>query len=106
ALEILPGAVEPVGLVWPVILACGELLLELGPPVGLEPLDLLHRDQTLADEALRIEFQRRLVRADAGVHQRLGEARLVAFVVAEAAIAEHVYDDRFGEPLAELGRDL
>ena len=40
------------------------------------------------------------------VHQRLGERRLVAFVVAVAAIAEHVDDDRLLEFLPELGRDL
>ena len=40
------------------------------------------------------------------VHQRLGEGRLVALVVAEAAVAEHVDDDGLLELLAELGRDL
>ena len=43
---------------------------------------------------LRIDIERRRMRADLLVHQRLGEARLVAFVVAEAAIAAHVDDDR------------
>ena len=40
------------------------------------------------------------------VHQRLGEGRLVALVVAMAAIAEHVDDHRLLEFLPELGRDL
>jgi hypothetical protein len=44
--------------------------------------------------------------ADLGVHQRLGEARLVAFVMAEAAIAPHVDHDVALELLAELDRDL
>ena len=43
---------------------------------------------------------------DALVHQRLGEGRLVGFVVAEAAVAEHVDDHRLLELLAELGGDL
>ena len=46
------------------------------------------------------------MRADRLVHQRLGERRLVAFVVAVAAIAEHVDDDRLLEFLPEFGRDL
>ena len=46
------------------------------------------------------------MRADLLVHQRLGERRLVAFVVAEAAVAEHVDDDRRLEFLAVFGRDL
>ena len=46
------------------------------------------------------------MRADLLVHQRLGERRLVAFVVAEAPVAEHVDDDRLLEFLPELGRDL
>src|SRR4051794_29326936 len=43
---------------------------------------------------------------DRRIHQRLREARLVAFVVPEATIAPHVYDDVAIEPLAELGRHL
>jgi hypothetical protein len=46
------------------------------------------------------------MRGDRLVHQRLGERRLVAFVVAVAAIAEHVDDDGLLEFLPELGRDL
>ena len=46
------------------------------------------------------------MRGDRLVHQRLGERRLVALVVAVAAVAEHVDDDRLLEFLPELGRDL
>ena len=46
------------------------------------------------------------MRPDRLVHQRLGERRLVALVVAEAPVAEHVDDDRRLERLPELGRDL
>ena len=46
------------------------------------------------------------MRADLLVHQRLGEGRLVAFVVTEAAIAEHVDHDRLREFLPVLDRDL
>ncbi len=44
--------------------------------------------------------------ADRLVHQRLGEGRLVALVVAEAPVAEHVDDHRLVELLAELGGHL
>ena len=46
------------------------------------------------------------MRPDLAVHQRLGESRLVALVVAEAAIAEHVDHDGLLELLAIFGRDL
>ena len=46
------------------------------------------------------------MRVDGGIHQRLGERGLVAFVVAEAAVAEHVDDHRPAEALAVFGRDL
>src|SRR3546814_7067435 len=44
--------------------------------------------------------------ADRLVHQRLGERRLVALIVAEAAIAPHVDDDIALELLAEIDRKL
>ena len=44
--------------------------------------------------------------ADRLVHGRLGEGRLVALVVAEAPVAEHVDDDRLVEFHPEFGRDL
>src|SRR5579883_624335 len=46
------------------------------------------------------------MRADHPVHQRLGEARLVALVMPEAPIAEHVDDDWFVESLPKLDRDF
>ena len=42
---------------------------------------------------------------DHPVHQRLGECRLVAFVMAEAAIADHVQHHILVEQLAEFGGD-
>ena len=46
------------------------------------------------------------MRPDLLVHQRLGQGRFVALVVAEAAIAEHVDHDLLGEQLAIFGRDF
>ncbi len=44
--------------------------------------------------------------ADLAIHDRLGEGRLVALVVAEAAVAEHVDDHRLVEFHPVFGRDL
>ena len=46
------------------------------------------------------------MRCDLLVHHRLGERRLVAFVVAMPAVAEHVDDDGLVEFLPEFDRDL
>ena len=43
---------------------------------------------------------------DLVVHERLGERRLVALVVAVAAVADHVDDDVLAEGLAEVERQL
>src|SRR3546814_8704347 len=52
------------------------------------------------------QFADRRMLADRLVHQRLGERRLVALIVAEAAIAPHVDDDIALELLAEIDRKL
>ena len=75
-------------------------------PFGPHLLDLLAGDDAFGDELLGVDFQRGRMRLDRLVHQRLGECRLVALVVTEAAIAEHVDHDRMLELLPELGRDL
>ena len=105
-LHARPGAVEPVGLVRAVVLAGLELGLELGAPVGLGLVDVGGREQPLVDQLLAVDLERRRMRGDRLVHQRLGEGRLVALVVAVAAIAEHVDDHRLVELLPELGGDL
>ena len=101
-----PAAVEPIGVVGLVALA--RLLLGVEPraPVGLHLLDFAVGDDALADQPLGVDVERGRMRADRLVHQRLGERRLVALVVAEAAVAEHVDHDRHLELLPELGRDL
>ena len=93
-LDVGPAAVEPVGAVGLVALARLLLDIELGAPVGAHLLDLGLGDDALADEPLGVDLRRRRMRPDRLVHQRLGERRLVAFVVAEAPVAEHVDDDR------------
>ena len=75
-------------------------------PVGLHFLDFVIADDAFSDQPLAVDFQRGRMRADFLVHQRLGERRLVAFVVAEAAVAEHVDDHRPLEFHAVFGGDL
>ncbi len=76
----------------------------MGAPVGLHLVDVVARHQAFADQPFGIQFQRRLVTPDLRIHHRLRKARLVAFIVAEAAVAEHVDHHRPAEALPELGR--
>ena len=55
--------------------------------------DLGLAQHALGDEPLGIELPRRRMARDRAVHQRLREGRLVALVMAVAAIAEQVDDD-------------
>ena len=105
-LEAGPAAVEPVGLVGDIGLAGLEFGLEALTPVGAHLVDFALGDDAFLDQLLGVDLQRRRMGADGAVHQRLGEGRLVAFVVAEAAIAEHVDDDRLVELLPVFGGDL
>ncbi len=83
-----------------------ELLLKMPAPALLCLLELVGGEDALLGQLPSIDFKRRRMVGDGLVHQRLCEAGLVALVVAVAAIAEHVDDDRLVEALAELGRDL
>ena len=101
-----PAAVEPVGLVRLVAAAGLEFGVEPGAPVGPHLLDFALGDDAFGDQLLAVDFQRGRMRADLLVHQRLGERGLVAFVVAEAPVAEHVDDHRPLELLPVFGRHL
>ena len=103
--EARPAAVEPVGLVRAELLAGLELGVQVRLERRLHVLDLALGDQPVGDQPLGVELQRGLVALDRGVHQRLGEHRLVALVVAEPPVAEDVDDHVLVEHLAELGRD-
>ena len=105
-LEPGPAAIEPIGLVGAIALRRFQLDIEPAAPVRLHLLDFGRGDDALADQLVAVDFQRRGMRGDRLVHQRLGERRLVALVVAVTAIAEHVDHDRLLEFLPELGRDL
>ena len=104
--EARPLTVEPVGLVRLERLCGGKLLVEKRAELRLLAVGVGGAEHAFLDQPFGIDLARRLERADLFVHFRLGEARLVAFVVAEAAIAKHVDDDVGAELLAELGRDF
>ena len=105
-LEPRPAAVEPVGLVRLVTRRNFELSFKVRAPAGLHLFDVALGDDAFTDQPLAVDFQRGRVRADLLVHQRLGERGLVAFVVAETPVAEHVDDHRALEFHPVFGRNL
>jgi hypothetical protein len=103
--EARPLALQPVGLVG---LEVGRRLqrpVEVLAQRGVHGGDLGRAHHALLLQAGGVDFLHRPVAADLLVHQRLGEHRLVRFVVAVPAVAEHVDDDVALEALAELGGD-
>ena len=101
-----PLAVQPVGLVGLVGLAGLELGVEEGVELGHPAVDVLLGGHALADQAPRIEFARGGMVLDRLVHQGLGHGRVVALVVTEPAVAEHVDDHVLAELLAVFGGHL
>jgi hypothetical protein len=79
-----------------------ELLLEL----GAEGAHLVRRDVAELDQMPEENVADGRMVLDGRVHERLGEARLVALIVAVAAVAEHVDHDILVELLPELEREL
>src|SRR6202023_3346981 len=105
-LKTRPAAVEPIGFVGREGFAGFERGFEMVAPIRLQLRDLAIGQYPLGNELRGVDLERRLVRMDCLVHDRLGEGGLVAFVVAEPAIAKHVYNHRLMEFLPEFGRDL
>ena len=103
-IEVRPLAIQPVGLVGAVFFAGLEFGVHLFLEGGLHILDLALGDQAVLDQPLGIERQRGLLLLDLLVHHRVGEHRLVAFVVTKAAVADQVDDHVFLELLAEFRR--
>src|SRR6185312_6256622 len=62
-------------------------------------------DHALGGEAFGINLARARMISNRAIHQRLGEGRLVALVMAMAAIAEDVDDLVLLETVAKLRRD-
>src|SRR3546814_8143021 len=69
------------------------------------------RDKAIVNQVLRLQtcsiaFADKRMLANLRVHQRLRKARLVAFIVTEAAIAPHVDNDVAVKRLTEFARHL
>ena len=64
------------------------------------------RDVAAQNQLLGVDLGQRRPILDLLVHERLGERRLVPFVVAMTAVAVHVDDDVAVERLAEIDRQL
>ena len=105
-LDARPAAVEPIGLVGGIGLAGLEFRLQPLAPVRAHLVDLALGDDAFGNELLGVDLLRRRMRADESIHDRLSERGLVAFVVAEPPIAEHVDDNRLMELLPVFGRHL
>ena len=104
--EARPAALEPVGLVGKIGFGRLELGLEQGGELADPGLGPGRIDHAFLPEARAVQLGDRRVLADLGIHERLGEARLVALVMAEAAVAPHVDDDVAGEFLAIFDGEL
>ena len=108
AREAGPGAARLEGLVGSGRLRHDAIegLAQLLGEIGLDALDVGPLQDAAREQLLGVELSHRFLVADLLVEQRLREARLVALVVAVAAIADHVDHDVLPEALAPLHRHL
>ncbi len=83
-----------------------EDALQAVPEAGQHRLGVLGADVATADQRLGVELADAALLLDQVVHPRLGEARVVALVVAAAPVADHVQHDVLVEPLPVLEREL
>mmetsp|Transcript_29538 Transcript_29538/g.79755 ORF Transcript_29538/g.79755 Transcript_29538/m.79755 type:complete len:353 (-) Transcript_29538:515-1573(-) len=98
---------QPLGALGGLVRLRGRVvLLELLPNLVTDLLQHRRLCEALADEAVAEDVQAPLVLADGFVEQRLREVRVVALVVAEAAIADNVQDHIVSPLLAVLSGQL
>jgi hypothetical protein len=91
--EAGPAALEPVGLVRDIGFGRLELAFQHARELRDDAFHPVGTDDTFLRQARGVDVGDRRMLADLGIHERLSEARLVALIVAEAAIAPHVDDD-------------
>ena len=102
-LKARPSAIKPIGFVGFVGLASFVLRFKACTPVRFHLVDFAIGDDAFTDQFCGINFKRRFLRLDLAIHQRLGEARLIALVVAVAAVAPHIDHDRLLEAHPKFG---
>ena len=100
-----PAAIQPVGPVG--AMGFGRLELLIQPLVERRDhrAHVIFGDSAFGHQLRGIKLQRGRMFLDRAVHQRLCEGRFVRFVMAEAAITEHVDHDILVKQLAEFGGD-
>ncbi len=97
-----PAAIQPVSFVWLIFFPGLKFLIQMGLEGGFHILDLTLRDQTVFHQTFGIQLQRGLMAFDVLIHQRVGEHRFIALIVAKAAVAEDIQNNVFVELLAEF----
>ena len=100
-----PLAVKPVSFVRLIGFTGFKFSVQVRLKRCFQILDLAFGDEPIFDQALSIKRQRCLLLFDLFVHHRVGEHRLVAFVMTKAAVADDVENHVFVELLAELSCD-
>ncbi len=103
--EARPFAFEPVCLVRAIGFGGLEFVVKVVLEFLIQFLDAFFGQKTFLDQLLGVDVLGGRVFADHVIHLGLGEGRFVAFIVAKAAIAEHVDDNVLFEFLTEFGRD-
>ena len=88
-----PAPAEPIGLIRLVIGASDKFFFKLGNKTGGVCLGPICVNYALFNEARGVDRANRRMCFDIGVHQRLGEAWLITFIMAKAAVAPHVDHD-------------
>ena len=101
-----PFAVEPVGAVRAVALGRSKVGFQPRAEIGLYALDVGAGEQALGDQLPGVDLGHAGMLADTGIHQGLGEGRLIGLIMAVAPVAEHVDDHGLAEALSEVDGDL
>ncbi len=101
-----PAPGKPIGLVGLVAFGRLKLFFQMIDEVARGLGHIIVIDHALRLQARSIDVADRGMLADLRVHQRLGERRLIALIVTEAAIAPHVDHDVAMEGLAIFDRQL
>ena len=101
-----PDTVKPVRAIGLIGFARLELGIQEVVKFFQPGIDLVLRDRAFLDQAIPVKRQRGRMLGDRLIHDRLSEAWIITFVMAVAAIAEHVHHHVLAEFLTVLGCDL
>ena len=105
AVHFRPAAIEPISLIGLIVFTCFELSVEIGLKAGFHIFNFALRYQPVAHQTLCIKSQGGFLSFDFFVHHRIGEHRLIAFVMTKATIANDIKHHIFFEFLSILSGD-